>query len=110
VVAPIPAYQLTECLGDYPDTKNTVSLEQRYMIIYPQQQIFCWERFEMQCYNIVIKLQLIISPFSVIISYNIASHKAPNRIFAAWDIKWVTIIKIDAAKLPVNKFSKISDI
>jgi hypothetical protein len=22
------------CLGDYPDTKNTVSLEQRYMIIY----------------------------------------------------------------------------
>jgi hypothetical protein len=25
---------ITGCLGDYPDTKNTVSLEQRYMIIY----------------------------------------------------------------------------
>jgi uncharacterized protein YceK len=37
----------------------------------------------MQCYNIVITLQLTISPCSVITSYNIASQKAPNRIFAA---------------------------
>jgi hypothetical protein len=26
--------QSTGCLGDYPDTKNTLSLEQRYLIIY----------------------------------------------------------------------------
>jgi hypothetical protein len=37
----------------------------------------------MQCYNVVIKLQLSIFPCSVITSYNIASQKAPNRIFAA---------------------------
>jgi hypothetical protein len=37
----------------------------------------------MQCYNIVITLQLTISPCSVITSYNIASKKSPNRIFSA---------------------------
>jgi uncharacterized protein YceK len=37
----------------------------------------------MQCYNIVITLQLAISPCSVITSDNIGSQKAPNIIFAA---------------------------
>jgi hypothetical protein len=37
----------------------------------------------MQCYKIAITLQLTIYPFSVITSYKIVSHKAPNRIFAA---------------------------
>jgi hypothetical protein len=41
----------------------------------------------MQCYNINITLQLTINPFSVITSYNIASHKAPKRKFAA--VAWI---------------------
>jgi hypothetical protein len=76
----------TGCLGEFPDTKNTLSLEQRFMEIYHwvldlshSSKYFVGEFCEMQCHKIVITLQLTISPCS----YNTASHKLPNKIFAA---------------------------
>jgi hypothetical protein len=85
----IKPWNCTGCLSDYPDTKNTISLEQRYIMIYhlvhdsSHSRKYSVGSFLRCNVIIVITLQLAISPCSVITSNNLASQKAPNRIFSA---------------------------